>query len=285
MFYSVLVQGLRRSWQLREILFFFVALNLGITLLFTTPYISSFVDFFSNRIITHLLARQDFYTFYAEFSYYMAPLIKLSKQCLAAGIILHFLMTTFFLGGLIHFFWINNRLRWKIFYSQSFRFFFRLLLLVIMLFIMIALIVFVVIIIAFPFTSLLPTPFVENIYFWFYFICLIIIGFLVFFMTVIFDVTRILLVGDNSRSFIQPIVKAIRFFMKYPLQITLLYILLAFLSFLIILIYWILQKYIPDTGNWGIVVGFIFLQIFIYLHYWVRFSRYGALIAFYKCKP
>ncbi len=284
MFYSVLVRGLRRSWQLREIIFFFVALNLGIALLFTTPYISSFVDFFSNRIVTHLLARQDFYTFYAEFSYYMTPLINLSKQYLIAGIVLHFIMTTIFSGGLIHYFWINDRISWKIFFSQSVRFFFRLLFLVIILFITIVLMVIVVVIIAFPFTSFLPTPFVENIYFWFYFICLVIIGSLVFFMAVYIDITRILLVGDNSRSVFRPMIKAILFFMRYPLQITLLYILLAFLTFSIILIYWIFQKYIPDTENWGIVVGFILLQIFIFLHYWVRFSRYGALIAFYKYK-
>jgi hypothetical protein len=279
---SSIKEGLYKSWKLPEIILLYLVLNLGIALLSIVPYLQAFQTFFSRRVVTYLLNQHNIYTYYAEFYHYLNPVVDDAQKFFIFSGLLHFLVTVIFTGGVITYLSIDENVSWKRFFSASHRYIWRMTKLAIMWFISVFAVFVGGLAISRSLYLLLPSIFVENVYFYFYFTLLMILAVLIFFIFIIFDLGKVLLVQENSMSVFLVMKKSLIFFMQNLLELTSIYLIATFLIVLSVIIFWIIQHYITDTHVWGVLLGFLLLQIFIYLQFWLKFTRFGALVTFYE---
>jgi hypothetical protein len=274
--------GIGRSWQLKEILLLFLGINLSLSLLFITPYLKTFSDFFSNRLAGLVLVKTNLYLYYSEFYYYMKADILSDKQFVLAGAVCYYLFSLVFSGGLLCFLGNNQVVRWPIFFKESWNYLWRMLKFALLLVIFLFMVTLVDLLIILPLTNFLPKPFIEDVYFWFYCGACVFILSNWLLMILLFDISRVILVENDYRSIILAFLKSIRFFYSNPVKIIYLNLLLIILFTALSFIYWFLQKYIPNSNVWGVLFGFCLLQITIYFQYLIKFARYGAILKFYR---
>jgi hypothetical protein len=279
MFLRAVKQGLIRSIRLKELVLFFLVLNLAVSMLSITPYWNSFREFFSNRSATQILSHLNISTYYDEFYYYMNPAVESSLQFINLGFIIYFLFTVIFAGGVLFFLWSGDSVKWRVFFQKSLIFLWSMIKILTMTLLLLAGTLTAVVLLSLLLSYLLPTPFVENIYFIFYFCCFIVLTLFVLFVLMLSDLWKILIVSANFSSVLATLRYTITMGWKIWRQIILLYYALFLLSVLLTVLFWLVQHMIPDTNVWGILSGFILLQFFIFLQYWVKFARYGSMMA------
>lgn len=274
--------GIRRSWQLKEILLLFLGINLSLSLFFLLPYLKTFSDFFSDRLAGQVLEKSSIYLYYAEFYHYMKADLLADKRFVLTGAVCYYLISLVFSGGLLFFLGNSRIVKWGIFFKESWKYLWRMLKFALLLVSLLLIVTFVDLLIIFPLANLLPRPFVENVYFWFYSGTFLFIMLNWLLVILLFDISRVILVENDYRSIILTFLESIRFFFRYPVKIVYLNLLLLILFATLTLIFWFLQKYIPGSNEWSILLGFCLLQITIYLQYWIKFARYGVILKFYR---
>jgi hypothetical protein len=282
MIISSIKEGLYKSWKRPEIILLYLVLNLSIALLSMVPYLNAFQTFFAGSLVTNILSQDNIYTYYAEFYHYLKPAIDDAQKAFTFSGFLHFLITVVLTGGLITFLSTDEKVTWKRFFSASYQFLWCIIKLAILWIISFFAVFMTGLAITRPLSHLLPDIFAENVYFYLYFTWLLMIIVLIFFLFIIFDLGKVLLVKENSKSIFFVIRKSLILFMQNPLVLTSTYLLTSVLILISAVIFWIIQHYIADTHVWGILFGFILLQLFVYLQYWLKFARYGALVTFYE---
>jgi hypothetical protein len=274
--------GIRRSWKLKEILLLFLGINLSLSLFFLLPYLKTFSDFFSDRLAGQVLGKSNLYLYYAEFYHYMKAEVLSGKRFVLAGAVCYYLISLIFSGGLLFFLGNSRVVKWGIFFKESWNYLWRMLKFALLLVSLLFIVTFVDLLIILPLTNLLPRPFVEDVYFWFYSGAFIFIMLSWLLVILLFDICRVILVENDYRSIILTFLESIRFFYRHPVKIVYLNLSLLLLFATLTFIFWFLQKYIPGSNEWGILLGFCLLQITIYLQYWIKFARYGAILKFYR---
>ena len=181
----IFLTALREMWQYKKLISFFWGINLVTALLFNAPILRAFDHFFSHRMVASLLARENIYTYYSEFLHYMGDSVDHSGVLVRLGAVIHLVIAYLFSGGVIaslydrkllgitDFLKKSYDLMWPIFKSG-------------------VIAVFVLfggalsaIIIGLPFTGLLPQPFVESTYFYFFSAWILLMG-LFFLVAIIF---------------------------------------------------------------------------------------------------
>jgi hypothetical protein len=181
-------------------------------------------------------------------------------------------------AGVISTFLLNDEVNWKKFWSESRRFLGRMLRLgIIQLFIVILFLI-ISIVLYLPVIYFLPSYIVENIYFYSFIGWVGLAYLLVLLAFLLFDLSRIQLVQQDSSSVFKTFWMTVLLIWKNPLQFYLLYLLLSLIWAAVVLIYWILQSYLSNDSLSGILLEFVILQFFVFIQYWIRLSRFSALI-------
>jgi hypothetical protein len=273
-----IAEGLRGSFRQKKLVFLFWLTNLFISLIFLFPYLTAFNRFFSQRIVSRLLSQVNIFTYYQEFFHFSTDPLRSAARCLFLGKLLILLISLVLSAGVISTFLQKGLVNWKIFCSKSLKFLGRMLRLGVLQLFLFAFLLGISVIIFLTVTYLLPSPFVEDVYFYFFlsWACLAFLLLLLAFL--LFDLSRIQLIYHNSRSILKAFWLAVVGLCGNPLKIYILYFLLAALWTLTVIIYWNLQLYLTDTSAGGILLEFIILQFFIWIQYWIRLSRFRALI-------
>jgi hypothetical protein len=277
MIFSAIMAGLYRSWGIKRIILLFILLSLFLSSLALNPYIDAFQQFFSHRLAGEVLAHSNIYTYYLEFSRYMAPAIQAAKSVVSLGAVLFLILSVLLSGGVIYSLISTEPIRLRQFWTQSGRFFGRMARLLLFSMVLIAVALLIGILIGLPFTNLLPDPFVENVYFYFYAGWGLFIGLLFFIAFALLDLAKVLIVRDDRESVLKAISASFRYIIRYPRQILFSYLILYLTGLVIFALYWWVQQYIANDSTMDLFWGIALLQIFIFLQYWIKFSRYGAL--------
>ena len=92
---GLIIKGLQNTWQLKKLIMILWAINFIVASLFLIPYSSTFRDFFSNRMVTDILAEQNIFTYYAEFYHHMRSAVSSSFSWIQAGNLVHYLLIMF----------------------------------------------------------------------------------------------------------------------------------------------------------------------------------------------
>jgi hypothetical protein len=277
MIFSSIIAGLYRSWGIKRIILLYILLSLLVSSLVLNPYINTFQEFFSHRLAAEVIAQANIYTYYLEFSHYLAPAVEAARSVISLGAFLFLIISVLLSGGVIDSLISPEPVRLRKFWSQSGHFFGRMIRLLLFSILLIAAALLVGILIPLPFTYLLPNPFVENVYFYFYAGWLLFIWLLFVIVFALLDLAKVLIVRDERDSVLRAVVTSFRYTVRHPLQILMTYLVLYLVGVLFFALYWWMQHFISNESAMGIFWGIAFLQIFVFLQYWIKFSRYGAL--------
>jgi len=277
MIFSAIISGLYRSWGIKRIILLFILISLLVSSLVLNPYINTFQQFFSHRLAAEVLAQKNIYTYYLEFSHYLAPAVEAARSVISLGAFLFLIISVLLSGGVIDGLISPEPVRLRKFWSRSGHFFGRMSRLLILSIVILALALLLGILIPLPFSYLLPDAFVENTYFYFYAGWGLFIWLLFVIVFALVDLAKVLIVRDDRNSVLKAVHLAVRYTIRHPLQILFTYMTLYLVGVLFFILYWWMQQFISNTSAMGIFLGIAFLQIFVFLQYWIKFSRYGAL--------
>ncbi len=271
--------GLQRGWQLKRILAIFWLGNLLIAALFLRPYTRSFYQFFKYRLVTDQLARQNLYTYFAEFYHYMKPAVETARLTLNLGGLLFFVLTILLSGGLVYYLLNREEVQLRTFWSQCGYFLgrmSRLVLLSVLLFLTVVLLSGIVFALIF---WILPEHSPENQMFWAAVLGAVFTLFFLILYFIVLDLSKVYLVRNDS-----PVVPAfrhaLRLFGKQFGKLLVTYALFYLLSAALFGFSFWLHSQVPGNSGWQIAVGFALTQIFLVLQFWFKFARIGALVVY-----
>ena len=278
MVFSAIQNGLRLSWKSRKILLLFCSFNLLTAVFFLRPYFTAFNTFFSKRLVTYILAQDNIYTYYSEFYHYMKYAVLASSQVIFIGGLLHFFISIILSGGLIYYFLCDEAVNLRTFFSQSGRFAGRMLRLVILSVVIFAAFLFACLLLFLPLKLIIPSGSAENIYFFVYAAWITLSVNVLLVALLLIDLTRIHIVEHESKSVVISFFESLNLFTRHYWEFTFAFIIIFIIGLVVFILFWWLQDFITDTNVCGIIAGFILLQLFVFAQYWVKFSRFGALV-------
>ncbi len=108
--------------------------------------------------------------------------------------------------------------------------------------------------------------------------------FLVFFVTMILDYARIIIVTENSRFVFRSLIKSIRFIFASPGKTLSLYYLLLIAGITIFGIYCLLTLLMPSSSVVPFLVSFTIGQVFIASRCWLKIAFQSTQLSFYSSR-
>lgn len=278
MILSAVKNGLKRSWELKRLSVLFWLFNFIFAVLFVRPFFTAFRSFFSHRLATEVLARQNIYTFYSEFFFYLKPAVTLAKQALLTGGFLFYLVAFLLSGGLLYFFVSRESVGLRTFWVESGRYLGRMLRLSILAAVVTLVTVFIAMSL-FPLLKylLLPDGATEPAIFAVFCIWLLLFLLILLMDIVFIDLSRVFLVRDQLPQVLRAAWRSLTTILQLPGKLLIIFLLIHLFWLALFAGYWWLQSLLPDSTVPGVAANFILLQLFVFLQYWVRFSRFGAL--------
>ena len=219
MIFSAIISGLYRAWGIKRFILLFILLSLLVSSLVLNPYINTFQQYFSHRLAAEVLAQKNIYTYYLEFSHYLAPAVEAARSVISLGAFLFLIISVLLSGGVIDGLISPEPVRLRKFWSRSGHFFGRMSRLLILSSVILALALLLGILIPLPFSYLLPDAFVENTYFYFYAGWGLFIWLLFVIVFALVDLAKVLIVRDDRNSVLKAVHMAVRYTIRHPLQI------------------------------------------------------------------
>jgi len=273
-----IIKGLQNTWQLKKIITILWATNFLVASLFLIPYGGTFRDFFSNRMVTDLLAIQHIYSYYAEFYYQMDSAIFSSHFWIRLSYLVHYLLIIFLSGGFISALVLNKSTNLKTFWKDCLHFGWRMLQIGFITPILLGILFLVGLFVGILFSFLLPDYFVEYRYFYFIILLSVFILILILGGWLVIDLAKIRIIEKNERNIGHSLIEAFWLFKNYPVKFFGGYLAIFVLWLIIVAAYWFLQHQLSDRSLEGILLELVILQTAIWGQIWIRFSRYDILV-------
>jgi hypothetical protein len=122
----------------------------------------------------------------------------------------------------------------------------------------------------------------ETVPYTYYMIRNVVVLALIAFLSMIFDYTRIRMIVDDRTSALTATVAGARFATPHFLNTYGLYLLLTLVGIVFIVIYAILEKLIPQSSYWPLVLLFIVQQLYMLARFWLKASFYACQTTLYQ---
>ncbi len=106
--------------------------------------------------------------------------------------------------------------------------------------------------------------------------------FLFLFIQMVFDYGRIKIVMEGKRNILRAALGAFGFVFRHLGSTLTLFYLLFLVQVAVTLVYILIQGFIPQSQFWGILMAFLFQQLFIFSLIWVRCWLYSSQMEFYR---
>ena len=105
---------------------------------------------------------------------------------------------------------------------------------------------------------------------------------LIFFIGMVFDYCRIITVVDKRRNIIFSLFKSLYIIVRYIHKTFAIYYLLAFIGFILIVVYSISEHFIPQNTMRSIAIAFAVQQFYLLLKLYLRCTFFSTQMSFYK---
>jgi hypothetical protein len=270
-------EGLKKSFDLVKIVNIIFGATFLPCLIFAAAFNSTIANSFSDRPELNKLFSGFDYTVYNDFMNNYGDFVRpLLNQMLYSGLI-YFLFTVFFAGGIIKVFEGSSLIsKPQTFFAGAARYFFRFLRLGVYI-LLIQFFLFVIITAGFMvfLERAVPTSTESKIFTvlvtWFFFQMLF-----SFFIWIISDYAKIIIVKENSKRVLKPLWYSIIFTVKkihvtYPL-----YVILMLTTIVLYILYFTAESYIGSETTFSIILIFLFQQIFIWLRLFAKVWTLGS---------
>ena len=275
---ELIVNGLRNTWQLKKLVAILWITNLLIAGLFLIPYGKTFRDFFSNRLVTDVLVKQNIYTYYAEFYHNMNSAVDFSLSWIQLGNLVYYLLMALLTGGFISALLMKERSEFKAYWRDCLSYGTRMILLALFSPILLGIMFLIGIFVGLPFSFLLPEVFVEDQYFYY----MVLLAFLIFIFVLggwlFLDIVKIKVIEGKTGGMGHALVDVFRLLTMNPVRFYSHYLAIFLIWIIFMAMYWFLQHQLSDHSTMGILLEFLLLQMVIWGQIWIRFSRYDILI-------
>lgn len=303
------IKGFTNTWKAAHMIFLLLIINLAFSFILALPMYHSLKDSFSNSLVGERMAKGFDYLWWEEFrdeaeglektftpsiigkgailnnleGLVMMRIFDLPSLILIMGL-LYIILHTFLAGGVLSIF---NKIEGKFIMGEFFQgagsHFFRFFLLMLLSWSFFIL---------FPFVSFgilgtalekvrenafsEVTPFYLGLIFNFSVLALFLL------IQMVFDYARIKIVCEESRNVLKSAIGAFGFVFRHLGSTIGLFSLLFFVQIAASLLYILIQGFIPQSQLWGVLIAFLFQQVFIFSLIWVRCWLYSSQMELYK---
>lgn len=120
------------------------------------------------------------------------------------------------------------------------------------------------------------TPFI------YYMIKNVVVILIVGFITICFDYAKIRMVVDDRISALFAVAAAVKFAARHVWKVSGVYLGLNLVGVLFVAVYGFLERQIPQTGYWTILLVFLFQQIYMLSRFWLKASFYATQTDLYQ---
>ncbi|NOQ98374.1 MAG: hypothetical protein GQ561_09430 [Calditrichae bacterium] len=272
-----IVKGLQNTWQLKKLIVVLWAVNFLLAGLFLIPYCETFRDFFSNRLVTDILANHNIYSYYAEFYHHMNSAVSYSRSWIQLGNLIHYLLIILLTGGFISALVLKKTINLKEFWKDCLHFRWRMIQIGLITPVLLGILFLVGLFTGFLFSFLLPDYFVEEQYFYFLILLSVFILILILAGWLVLDLAKIRIIEGKDRNVGHSLIEAFRLFVDHPIGFFGSYLVIFVLWLIFVMAYWLLQHHLSDRSPGGILLELVVLQASIWGQIWIRFSRYDVL--------
>jgi hypothetical protein len=275
---ELIVNGLRNTWQLKKLIAILWITNLLMASLFLIPYSEAFRDFFSNRLVTDVLAKQNLYTYYAEFYHNMNSAVDFSLSWIQLGNLVYYLLMALLTGGFISALLMKERREFKAYWRDCIAYGTRMILLALFSPVLLGILFLIGIFAGLPFSFLLSEVFVEDQYFYYMVLLAVFIFIFVLGGWLFLDIVKIRIIEGKNKGIGHTLVEVFRLLTMNPVRFYSHYLAVFLIWIIFMAMYWFLQHRLSDHSTVGIFFEFLLLQVIIWGQIWIRFSRYDILI-------
>ncbi|MCX6132288.1 MAG: hypothetical protein NTU47_00630 [Ignavibacteriales bacterium] len=122
----------------------------------------------------------------------------------------------------------------------------------------------------------------ESIPFLYYMIRNIVVLLLMSFLLMVFDYARIRMVVDDRTSALGSSIAGARFAVPHLTRTYGLYLLLTAIGMLLILVYAVLERIIPQDSYWPLVFLFVVQQLYMIARLWLKATFYASQVTMYR---
>ena len=274
----LIVKGLQNTWRLKKFIAILWVINFFVAGLFIMPYWGNFRDFFSNRMVTDILADQNIYTYYAEFYYRMDSAVSSSLVWIQLGNLIHYLVFIFLTGGFISVLVVRGEIYLKKFWKDCLKFGPKMLIIGLITPVLLGFLLLIGFLMGLPFTFLLPDYFVEDQYFYFLIFMSVLIFILILGGLLVIDLVKIKIIERKDQNMGRLLLEVLSLFLQYPLRFFGHYLVIFLVWLTFVAAYWLLQHHLSDRSAGGMLIELLLLQAAILGQIWIRFSRYDILL-------
>lgn len=274
-------EGLRLAWNDKKMLFWLYGFNLMFAYLLTIPVsmiLTAALD--QTTAADKVLEAFDITIFSTIFLTYGKG-ITLSRGVITIGLV-YLLMNIFFSGGILAVFVTGDRFKLSEFLSNCilyFKRFLRLFLFSIVFFIFILIINYLLSKICGIFTENSVT---EHAYVYLLIFRMIIVGFLLMMVIMIFDYAKIMTIVNDFHRMYKTVKEAIIFIRMNFLKTTGLYFLYLITAIIFLVAYLFVESWLHISNGWLVLIFFIWSQLYMISKIWIRLSFYGGQYIFYR---
>jgi hypothetical protein len=122
----------------------------------------------------------------------------------------------------------------------------------------------------------------ETVPYAYYMIRNVAVLFLLSFLFMIFDYARIRMVADDRTSALGAAVAGARFAVPHLVRTYGLYLLLTFIGFVLIIVYAVIEKSVPQDSYWPLVFLFVIQQFTMVARLWLKATFYASQVTMYR---
>jgi len=272
--------GLSAAWREKKMLFWLYGFNLLFAYLITLPLSAMLSKALDKTLAAENVLQAFDFTIYSTIMNQFGKGVNLGRTISTIGI-LYIIVNIFFAGGILKIFIEEKKFRLIDFFNGCVEYFNRFLRLFLfsVLFIIIAVITYLLI--SKLFGLLTENSATEHLPIILFILKIFIVGIMLAMINMLFDYAKIMTVVNDYHGMFKTVKQAMMFVMMSPKKTMGLYFSYLFTVILFMIIYLLIESFIPVTGWLTILIFFLWTQIFMISRIWIRISFFSGQYSFY----
>ncbi len=278
---GVYIDGTKNVWKEKKLLFLIYLVQFVFAYLMTLPVTSLLEKAISGSTSGERILQQFDFTIFSTILREYGKGIDIKSFLIIYGLI-YFIISTFFMGGIIWLFVSQSKFSINEFFSNCNQYFYRF----IRLFFVSLLFNILVVLVSMLFVNILIQLFAESmnemVKMKTYISGFVVVIILLALVNMIFDYAKIITVSENKHQMFFVPMESTKFIFMNFIKTSGLYGLYFFSIIILISIYLLVESLFDVQSFLGVITFFVLTQIYIFLRQWVRLSFFSGQTLYYQ---
>jgi hypothetical protein len=273
--------GLSAAWNEKKMLFWLYGFNLIFAYLITLPIAMMLTKALDQTTAADKLLQAFDFTIYTTIMDKFGTGVSLGRTITTIGL-LYLVVNIFFAGGILKIFIEENKFKLKNFFDGCVEYFNRFLRLFLLSVLCIIFAILMYFLISKAFGLITTNSTTEHLPLIFFILKFLLLGFMLTIVNMLFDYAKIMTVVNDFNGMFKTVKQAMMFVMMSPRKTTVLYFSYLITVIFLMIIYLLVENFIPVTGWLTILIFFLWAQIFMISRIWIRMSFFAGQYSFYR---